>query len=376
MNVLFYLGHPAHFHMLKNVIRGLDAQGVRTQVLIKKKDILEELVSSAPFPYINILSRGRSRRGGASMAVELLEREVKMLAHCLRRRPDLLVGTSAEITHVGRLIGRPSAVINEDDADVVPLFARAAYPFATAIISPRVCSVGKWAHKKASYEGYQKLAYLHPNRFTPSRDKVEHLFSGRQRYFLIRLVKLNAHHDAGVRGLNLEYVQKLIGLLLGYGKVHISCEGDLAPELEAFRLTLPPQDIHHALGFASLLVGDSQSMTVEAAVLGTPAIRFNDFAGRISVLEELEHKYGLAIGIPAGEPNRLYAAVEALLNRSDLVTTWKKRREQMLADKIDVAAFWTWLFCDFSVNWPALKRDPTLSGRFRYSFQPRLDSPL
>ena len=39
-----------------------------------------------------------------------------------------------------------------------------------------------------------------------------------------------------------------------------------------------------------MLVCDSQSMTVEAAILGIPSIRYSDFSGRIGVLEELEKR--------------------------------------------------------------------------------------
>ncbi len=57
-----------------------------------------------------------------------------------------------------------------------------------------------------------------------------------------------------------------------------------------------PSDIYHALYYADLYIGDSQTIAAEKAVLGTPALRFNDFVGKIGYLEELEHKYGLTFG--------------------------------------------------------------------------------
>ncbi|MBK7853743.1 MAG: hypothetical protein IPJ79_01455 [Bacteroidetes bacterium] len=48
--------------------------------------------------------------------------------------------------------------------------------------------------------------------------------------------------------------------------------------------------------FAHMYIGDSQTMAAEAAVLGTPSIRYNDFVGEISYLEELEHLYQLTFG--------------------------------------------------------------------------------
>ncbi len=60
--------------------------------------------------------------------------------------------------------------------------------------------------------------------------------------------------------------------------------------------------MHHVLSFASLLICDSQSMSVEAAMLGVPSLRYSSFSGRISVLEELEHQYGLTYGINPEHP--------------------------------------------------------------------------
>ena len=51
--------------------------------------------------------------------------------------------------------------------------------------------------------------------------------------------------------------------------------------------------------FASLYIGDSQTMSAEAGVLGVPFVRFNDFVGRIGYLRELEDTYELGYGIHA-----------------------------------------------------------------------------
>ncbi len=341
MNVLVYLGHPAHFHMLKHAVQSLRNQGARVDVLIKRKDILEQLLQSAGWEYVNILPR--VRKGGAlGMVAEAIQREVRMWSHARRSRPDVLVGTSAEIAHVGAALRRPSIVLSEDDAEVIPLLARIAYPFATAICSPHVCSAGRWEHKKVSYAGYQKLAYLHPIRFQPEASRVAHLTKAGP-YSIIRLVRLTAHHDFGIGGFQSDLIWKLIRRLEARGSVYISAEGTIAPEFAGYRLPLEPEDIHHALSFAELYIGDSQSMAVEAAVLGTPSLRFSDFVGRISVLEELEHRYGLTLGFTTGEGERLLGAVDRLLSLPDLGAEWRRRREVMLRDKVDVSAFWTWL---------------------------------
>lgn len=82
-------------------------------------------------------------------------------------------------------------------------------------------------------------------------------------------------------------------------------------------------------------------MAVEAAMLGTPSIRFNDFAGKIGVLEELEKKYQLTIGIPSSDPERMYQTIKNLVSTDNLREIYQTRRQRMLEDKIDVATFFS-----------------------------------
>ena len=44
MNILIQLSHPAHFHLYKNVAKNLMNDGHKVFILIKTKDILEDLL--------------------------------------------------------------------------------------------------------------------------------------------------------------------------------------------------------------------------------------------------------------------------------------------------------------------------------------------
>ena len=70
-------------------------------------------------------------------------------------------------------------------------------------------------------------------------------------------------------------------------------------QFEKYRIKINPLDMHHVMAFASLYIGDSQTMAAEAGVLGVPFVRFNDFVGRIGYLRELEDKYRLGFGVHA-----------------------------------------------------------------------------
>ena len=337
MRVLFQLGHPAHFHLFKNTIADLQRDGHETFILIRKKDILEDLLKKSGMPYINILPSGKKS------VFTLMLRLWRVFWFTLTHRVNILIGSTPEVAQVAWLLRRRSVVMAEDDASIVPQFIKVVKPFVDNYLSPVSCNNGALENKTTHYEGFHKLAYLHPNRFTLDPTVVNQYFPHNEPYFLLRFAQLNAYHDvsAHAHGINGEIAQKLIDMLTPHGKVYITSERPLEPTLEQYRLRINFLDIHHIMAYATLYIGDSQSMAVEAAMLGTPSIRFNDFAGRIGVLEELENKYQLTTGIPTSEPERLYKTIDSLLNTPNLREEYQRRRQRMLADKIDVATFFT-----------------------------------
>ena len=344
MRFLIYMGHPAHFHLFKNTILLLKKEGHEVKILIKKKDILENLLKNQGWDHVNINpeERGDSK---FSIAKALLKREFEFLKIARNFKPQLMAGTSAEITHIGKLLGIPSIVVNEDDAAVVPLFAKIAYPMATKILAPDCCDCGKWNSKKHSYNSYHELAYLHPNNFIVNAEKVK-AYIQEENFFIMRFAKLTPHHDEGRKGIDLIIAKKIISILEPHGRVYITSERALEPELENYRISINPLEIHHAMAMAKLYIGDSQTMAAEAAVLGTPAIRFNDFVGEIGYLEELEHRYALTYGIRTSNPDNLYKLLSDLVNNPNLSSEWKKKKEKMLGEKIDFAEYMKTLFIE------------------------------
>lgn len=337
MRILFQLGHPAHFHLFKNTIADLQRDGHQTYILIRKKDILEDLLKQSRSPYTNIMPSGKKS------IFTLMLRLWRVFWFTLTHRVNVLVGSTPEVAQVAWLLRRRSVIMAEDDAAIVPQFIKSVKPFVDNYLSPISCNNGPLEPKTSHYEGFHKLAYLHPNRFTPDPTVVDHYFPHNEPFFLLRFAQLKAYHDvsANAHGITNEIAQKILQRLLPHGKVFITSERPLDSSLEQYRLKINPLDIHHIMAFATLYIGDSQSMAVEAAMLGTPSIRFNDFAGKIGVLEELEQKYHLTIGIHTSQPERLYSAIDSYLAQPDLHDIFQLRRQQMLNDKIDVASFFT-----------------------------------
>lgn len=353
MKILVYMGHPAHFYLYKNTITQLRADGHQVEILIKKKDILQSLLDNQGWEYHNILQEGR-KNSKIGMLIGMLKRAWRLNSFVRQYNPDILTGTSVENSFIGQLRCIPVINCNEDDAAVVPLYAKLSYPGANAILNPVVCNSGKWDSKATKYPGYQELAYLHPNHFKASRNVVNgYGIEVDKPYFIMRFASLNAHHDAGIKGINTAIAERLVKLLSSHGRIYITSERPLEPQFEQYRIKINPLDMHHVMAFASLYIGDSQTMAAEAGVLGVPFVRFNDFVGRIGYLRELEDVYELGYGIKASSEG----SVEALCNRvQELVAMdaeerkaiFAQRRERMLNEKIDCAKFLTY----FIENYP------------------------
>ncbi|KAA3616667.1 MAG: DUF354 domain-containing protein [Calditrichaeota bacterium] len=363
MKVLFYLGHPAHYHLFKNVLSQLKTNGHSIYLLIKKKDILEELVKESGFNYLNIQPAGR-KDDKLSIALGLLHRDCGILKACFKNRPDIMVGTSTEITHIGKLLKIPAINVNEDDFDAVPLFAKMGYPLASCILAPNPCRTGKWEDKTVHYSGYHELAYLHPNQFLPDQERIKKYVNLDESFFLLRFAKLTAHHDTGKSGITTEIAQKIINILEPKGNIYITSERELESQFEKYRIKINPDDVHHALFYAEMYIGDSQTMAAEAAVLGTPSLRYNDFVGKLGYLDELEHDYGLTFGIQTQYPNQLFKKIEDLVNSENLQQEYKARRNRMLSEKIDVTAFMVWFFENYPQSHRIMRENPAYQDNF------------
>jgi predicted glycosyltransferase len=360
---LFYLGHPAHYHNIAVVVDTLSRQGHSILLVARDKDVLFQLIQETD--YEKIFLKKRKGSGHVALALTVLKRELKLLSIALKYRPNLMVGTDIVITHIGKLLNIPAIILNEDDSKEVPFLADYGFKYATAVISPTSCNVAPYDDNKIAYSGYHELAYLHPNYFRPDRDRINQVAPDQKKYFILRFAELSAHHDTDRTGITKQVAKKIVGLLEPQGSVFITSERELEPEFEKFRIDIHPKDMHHALFFAEIFIGDSQTMAAEAAVLGTPSVRFNDFVGKLGYLEELEHKYGLTFGIKTSEPEKLYYKINELLNTPKLKNIFEHRKRKMIDEKIDVTAFFTWLIENYPDSTRIMRENPNYQYRFR-----------
>jgi predicted glycosyltransferase len=114
-----------------------------------------------------------------------------------------------------------------------------------------------------------------------------------------------------------------------------------------------------------LLVGDSQTMTSEAAVLGTPALKCNTFAGRLAVPNELQEKYQLCYSWQPSEFESLLEKIAELTALPNLKDLWQERKAIMLKNKIDVTAFMVWFVENLPESAGIMKNNPEYQLRFK-----------
>ncbi|MFM7979739.1 MAG: hypothetical protein ACKPKO_10525, partial [Candidatus Fonsibacter sp.] len=113
-------------------------------------------------------------------------------------------------------------------------------------------------------------------------------------------------------------------------------EKKLNNRYQPFLLPIEVSDMHQLMSQAKGIVSDSQSMSVEACMLGIPNIRINSSKGKISVLNNLETRYKLTKSFSSTE-FKIYD-LDYIFNAN--LSEFEKNRERLLKDKINPTPFY------------------------------------
>lgn len=322
MRVLIDIVHPADVLFFKRPIEMLKARGDVVEIISRRKDVACDLLEEFGLAHRAISTAGRGIFG---LAIELIGRDWGMLRAVRRFRPDIMVGFGGvAISHVGRLTGIPA--ISFYDSENAKMQTRVTWPFISRLFVPESYSGPTPAGRTTRLAGTKELSYLHPSSFAPDRDRAIScgLDPDRENFF-VRTVAWQANHDIGLGGWNADTLRAVVQQLSALGRVHLSSEGALLPELEPLRYRGPISGIHHLMACCRLLVGESATMASEAAILGVPAI----YCGRDfpSYVRELEAA-GLIVCVPVEACDELPALVSATLSRPR--AQWAKARERYM----------------------------------------------
>ncbi len=264
--------------------------------------------------------------------------------------PTMIVGFGIDAAITAARFRKPCILFIDDDPTHLQNSLSAF--LSSSVITPyRFPELGK---KQVRIHSYKEFAYLHPRFFTPDISIYDELkLEKGARYAILRFNAFDAVHDIGHHGFTVADQFTLVREIGRYARVFISPERPLHKDLEQYRLPIAQDRIHHALYHAQLLITDTQTMATEAAILGTPVVRSNNFAGPhdLSNFLELEEKYDLMYSFP-GAGDAVRKAVD-LIKRPDLKKEWAQKRLKLLADKADFTQY----LVDYIENFPASYRE-------------------
>lgn len=331
MKIIIDISHPAHVHFFRNAYHIWQDHGHQVKLAARDKDVTLRLLDDYHYPYEVMSKKGSGLIG---LSLELLTHANKLykLARDFKAAVILEIGGTF-IVHVCKLLRIKGIVFT--DTEHAKLSNAITFPFATKICTPSSYrdDLGK---KQVRYNGYQELAYLHPNYFTPNPESLA--ASGLQmgeKFFIVRFVSWGASHDVGQLGLSDEEKIRLVTGLSQHGKVLITSEGNLPSELESYKVRVSPTKIHDLMFYANMYVGEGATMASEAAILGTPSVYINPLGS--GNLDEIINQYHLMYHFSESQP-----AIEkalALAEVENLKDEFRAKCKIMLKEKTDVTAW-------------------------------------
>jgi hypothetical protein len=338
MNILIDIGHPGHVHLLHGVAEELKRHGHTIHYSVRDIPVAKRLMEHYGMsPWVDLGGKKDSLLGKAQTVIS---QDLQLLRFVQRNHIDLGLSSGLVLSHVSKLTSMKAFMFDDDDDAAEPLIVKYGHPLTNIVFTPD-CIRRKTKHA-VYYAGTHELAYLHPKRFSPNPAVLQHAgIQEGERYFIMRFVALKGHHDVGQQGLTLEQKEALVNLLKPHGRVIITSERAIESEFEEYRLPVPPEEIHSLMAYSSMFLGDSQTMTSEAAVLGVPALKCNTFAGRLSVPNMLEQKYQLCYAYQPTQFEEMYHHIEQFLARDPekLKNDWQEKRQRMLSEMIDPTEF-------------------------------------
>ena len=146
---LFSLGHPAHFHMFKHTMRALKDEGHKVIVVVRPKDVLEQLCINEGLAYYSIGQRP-DKGGKLSRALVVAQRFFAIAKIVRKEKPCMLIGSDGVMAYLGTMFRTPSFEFFDDDYGIIKLYAWPFFTIYSCLTRPHVPDAGlRTENKKA-----------------------------------------------------------------------------------------------------------------------------------------------------------------------------------------------------------------------------------
>jgi len=343
MRYLIFTNTPAHVHLYRNLVGRLEADGHDVLVLGRDYGCTHALLEYYDLPFELY---GRQGTSFGSLVANAPRQFASIARRARSFDPDVIFGRGAYAAFAGVVTNTPPVLVL--DSEPSDLAHAVSSRFARAVLTP-VAFDGVLGSHHYRFEGLTECAYLHPDVRSAGSDRSRsaeassdvHADLGLdpgEPFAIVRFNAFDALHDVGASGETRAARRRLLEELAEHATVFVSDEGgtldfDAVP---ARPYDLHPGRIHDALAAADLLVADTGTMVTEAALLGTPAVRFVDATEpEMGEFRELEDA-GLVVQHTNFE--RVRDSCVELLADEAASERWARRREAYLADKPDLTA--------------------------------------
>jgi len=328
MRVMITIQHPGHVHFFRHPIAELEARGHEVHVFARESDVAIQLLEAYDIDHEVLAGESDSL---VSLAAVQATYELRLLRRARRIDPDVITAIGGvAAAHVASVTSAKSLVFY--DTEHATLITKLAYPFADTISTP-ACYRDEIGAKQVTYPGYHELAYLHPDRFEPDPTVLEEVGLNPETSFaVVRLSSWDASHDVGHGGF--DDPRAVVDRLEDAGlHVLLTAEGEPPSELASYQFETSPDRMHDLLASADVVLSEGATTAAESAVLGTPAVYVNPLS--LGYTAELEEEYGLLFEY-TGDERHARGLEQAISVIEEPAETWERRREHLLADRIDV----------------------------------------
>lgn len=276
MRILIDTGHPAYIHFFAPIAKELEKRNHSVVFSIREKDCSLPIINTHNFSY---KSKGKGSYSVFLKPFHFFSAIFSVFSIARKIKPDLFLSFSSPYAGIVSAIFRKKHIVL-DDTEIDVLARKIYYTFSDILVTPKSfkLDIGR---KQIRVNAFKEQAYLKDYTFSPETGN----------YILVRLVNHGAMHDLFSKVWHKQESFKFIRELAQKYSVVISSEIPLPGDLKLHEYSQPPEDLHSVISKAKLVVGESATVSTEAAVLGVPAV-YIDYNTR-GYTETLEHEYGL-----------------------------------------------------------------------------------
>ena len=354
MRILLELVHPANVHYFKHFVFQMQERGHEMLVIARDKEVTIDLLDFYDIKYVN---RGKGGNSIWRKIIDVPVADFHILKQAIKFKPDIFVSFgSMSMGHIAFLMRKPH--ISFDDTEHNWLNQLMYVPFASKVLTPYTYNKDLGT-KQIRFNGFMEFGSMHPDYFKPDDSIYEYLNINKdEKFVILRFISWDAIHDVGQKGLSNDVKRKAVEELSKYAKVFISSEKSLPEEFKPYQIKIPPEKMHDALHYAELFFGESGTMAVEAAFLGTPSVRVSTLAKTLGNFTELKNNYSLVYYYDESKEG-LDKAISIIENPNSK-KEWGEKSQHFFEDKIDLNAFMVWFFETYPKSAKISKEQPEL----------------